>query len=69
MGNVFIPRLPVFLCASRAVRDSKFVQSVLIVDEKRCKPMFSWYNPNESTWVPAGWIKETEKALRYYFSQ
>ena len=66
--TMFVPRLPRILKLSRKVRDSEYVRSILIVNEKnRLKPLFSWYNPNEPTWIPQGWTQETKRSLEYYF--
>ena len=65
-----IPRLPPFLVVSRLTRDSPFIRSILIVDEtKRTKPLFSWYNPYEPTWIPVGWLNDTVRTLKYYFER
>ena len=62
--------LPPFLFFSKKFRDSPFIQSILIVkDNSRTKPLFSWYNPYEPTWVPANWFQETQKTLKYYFGK
>ena len=67
--TIYIPKLPRMLMLSRRMRDSRAVRSIMIVNEDaRLKPLFSWYNPNEPTWVPTGWYHETKKSLYYYFS-
>ena len=68
--TIFVPTLPRILNLSRKVRDSEYARSILIVNEKtKVKPLFSWYNPYERTWVPQGWAQETQKTLHHYFKQ
>ncbi len=70
--NLYVPDIPIFLCATRFVRDSDFVRSVLIYDERapRKKPRLSWYDPQDDSWIPQGWYTEGLKAdLKFYFNE
>ncbi len=42
--ELYVPDIPVFLCAARMARDSAYVRSVLVHDERkpRMKPRLSW---------------------------
>ena len=62
----YIPRLPIILSVSRKLRDSDLIRSFLIVSDERVKPLLSWYTPNEKTWIPHNWFKETKMNLTYY---
>ncbi|OUS46487.1 hypothetical protein BE221DRAFT_74096 [Ostreococcus tauri] len=67
---LYVPDIPMFLCASRLVRDSSYVRSVLVHDERRprTKPRLSWYDARDDAWVPRGWFADGIKAdLEYYF--
>ena len=69
-GGLYVPDIPMFLCASRLVRDSSYVRSVLVHDERRprTKPRLSWYDARDDAWVPRGWFADGIKAdLEYYF--
>lgn len=71
-GDVYVPDIPVFLCATRLARDSPYVRSVLVHDERapRTKPRLSWYDARDDSWVPRGWFDDGLKAdLEYYFGE
>jgi hypothetical protein len=68
--GLYVPDIPMFLCATRLVRDSAFVRSVLVHDERapRTKPRLSWYDARDNSWVPRGWYADGLKAdLEFYF--
>ena len=68
--ELYVPDIPVFLCAARMARDSAYVRSVLVHDERkpRMKPRLSWYDATDASWAPRGWFEDGIKAdLRYYF--
>jgi len=68
--ELYVPDIPVFLCATRLVRDSAFVRSVLVHDERapRTKPRLSWYDARDDSWVPRGWYADGLKAdFEFYF--
>ena len=68
--ELYVPDIPMFLCATRLVRDSAFVRSVLVHDERapRTKPRLSWYDARDNSWVPRGWYADGLKAdLEFYF--
>ena len=69
-SEVFVPSIPHALPVTRWARDSEFIRSVLLVDErKRVKPRLSWYDPYDTTWVPNGWFAEGVMAdMNYYFA-
>jgi len=70
--EVYVPDIPAFLCAARMARDSEYVRSVLVHDERkpRMKPRLSWYDATDASWVPRGWYEDGIKAdLRYYFGE
>ena len=70
--EVYVPDIPAFLCAARMARDSPYVRSVLVHDERkpRMKPRLSWYDATDASWVPRGWYEDGIKAdLRYYFGE
>lgn len=69
-SEVFVPSIPHALPVTRWARDSEFIRSVLLVDErKRVKPRLSWYDPYDTTWVPSGWFAEGVMAdMNYYFA-
>lgn len=70
--EVYVPDIPAFLCAARMARDSPYVRSVLVHDERkpRMKPRLSWYDATDASWVPRGWFEDGIKAdLRYYFGE
>ena len=71
-GEVYVPDIPVFLCATRLARDSPYLRSVLVHDERapRTKPRLSWYDARDDSWVPRGWFDDGLKAdLEYYFGE
>ena len=71
-NEVYVPSIPMFLCATRMVRDSEYWRSVLIVDERkaRTKPRLSWYDATDDSWVPRGWYADGLKAdFSYYFGE
>ena len=69
-SEVFVPSIPHALPVTRWARDSEFIRSVLLVDErKRVKPRLSWYDPYDTTWIPNGWFAEGVIAdMNYYFA-
>ena len=68
--ELYVPDIPAFLCAARMARDSAYVRSVLVHDERkpRVRPRLSWYDATDASWAPRGWFEDGIKAdLRYYF--
>ena len=67
--ELYVPDIPVFLCAARMARDSAYVRSVLVHDERkpRMKPRLSWYDATDASWAPRVVRGRIKADLRYYF--